>query len=583
MITKIIAKSCLILAFLPIHSSSWAESDPVSWAKDTIAGRMDNGLWLVDSNSRLSAYEVWTMGERRFRPLAELKQPFPKEGALWAKFRIPAAAPGDTSRRFIFHDAPLNEFTLFFWNEGTPDSIRAGNQTPYHLLSFKDNFMAIPLPENVKGEQTVLLKFNNFDLNPVVIKGLFLLRSDHQEETIRNVYHENRKANDLYFFTFFGIIGFLLLLFALQWAGNRDKAILYYCLYLAVVGLYYLQVFETQQFYFRPFFKYFASLHSNLQILFSFASYILYLKFVDAFLDFPQRQPRILKVMNACSIIFLAAIPSLWTVQAIWDISVMEWVFAYLRFCFFAVAFYYIGFVWIKSNYRLAVFIFTGSLFLIIGALMGLLDDIFGGDISKEESGIWGRYVSPGKWIIPVYDFKIGVLLEVCVFSLGIGYKQKSLRDEHRRLRAQLERTQTEKQALESRMDLAGAPEKKYPFPTNSSFIRKAVSEVEARLSDETFGVSELAAALNMGRHQLFRKMKETVQLTPIKFIRVIRLWEARRLLASDHLSVSQVAYSVGFGNASYFAKLFKEEFGYLPGKRRGVVSEGRAASGEGR
>jgi AraC-like DNA-binding protein len=563
-------------------SQSWAGSDPIVWAGTSISNQIEKGLWLLDEKSRLASHDVWEMDERHFQQLPELEQPFPAEGALWAKFRITAGAAVGASTRFLFHNSPHNEFSLFYWKDGKLDSIRAGNHTPHQRLPFPDNFMVIPLPAGVDGDQTILLKFNNFDLNPVVINELFLLTPE-QEEIVRNAYHEDRKTNDFFFLIFFGIIGFLFLLFALQWAVNRDKAILYYCLYLAAVGLFYLQVFEAHQFYFRPFFKHFASFHNSLQILFSFASYILYLKFVDVFLDFPQKHPDISRVMNVCSIIFLAAIPSLWTVQAIWDISVMEWVFAYLRFSFFAVAFYYIGLVWIKSNNRLAVFIFTGSFFLILGALMSLLDDIFGGDIVKDKSGVWGRYLPLNGWTIPIYDFKIGILLEVCLFSLGLGYKQKSLRDEHRKLSAELDRTLAEKHALEGRIKLSDPNEEKYPFSTESSFIRRAISKVEAHLSDETFGVSQLAAALNLGRHHLFRKMKETVQLTPIKLIRTVRLWEARRLLASDHLSVSQVAYSVGFGNPSYFAKLFKEEFGYLPGKRRGVVFEGRAERGEGR
>ena len=43
-------------------------------------------------------------------------------------------------------------------------------------------------------------------------------------------------------------------------------------------------------------------------------------------------------------------------------------------------------------------------------------------------------------------------------------------------------------------------------------------------------------------------------------------LAKARRLLETRSMSVSEVAYEVGFSAPSYFTKCFKEEYGMLPG-----------------
>jgi AraC-like DNA-binding protein len=59
--------------------------------------------------------------------------------------------------------------------------------------------------------------------------------------------------------------------------------------------------------------------------------------------------------------------------------------------------------------------------------------------------------------------------------------------------------------------------------------------------------------------------------MSPIKLIHTVRLWEARRLLESEGLAVSEAAYAVGFGSPSYFTKLFKGAFGYLPSGRGGA------------
>jgi len=51
----------------------------------------------------------------------------------------------------------------------------------------------------------------------------------------------------------------------------------------------------------------------------------------------------------------------------------------------------------------------------------------------------------------------------------------------------------------------------------------------------------------------------------PVEFIRIIRLTRAAQLLEKNQLSVSEVAYQVGFNDPKYFAKCFKEHFNVLP------------------
>ena len=53
--------------------------------------------------------------------------------------------------------------------------------------------------------------------------------------------------------------------------------------------------------------------------------------------------------------------------------------------------------------------------------------------------------------------------------------------------------------------------------------------------------------------------------LTPMDFVRNIRLKYACALLAEGKLNVSEVAYSVGFSDPQYFAKCFKEAFKETP------------------
>ena len=74
-----------------------------------------------------------------------------------------------------------------------------------------------------------------------------------------------------------------------------------------------------------------------------------------------------------------------------------------------------------------------------------------------------------------------------------------------------------------------------------------------------------MAKALGMSRVQLYKRLLPVRGSTPIEFIRQIRLRRAEQLLRESQLTVSEVAYSVGFNNPRYFSKYFKEMYGVMP------------------
>ncbi|PIB35967.1 hypothetical protein BFP72_11455 [Reichenbachiella sp. 5M10] len=111
----------------------------------------------------------------------------------------------------------------------------------------------------------------------------------------------------------------------------------------------------------------------------------------------------------------------------------------------------------------------------------------------------------------------------------------------------------------------------------HSSFIQNANEKVRENLSDEHFGVSELAGAMDMSRSNLLRKIKSETDLSASQFIRQIRLEHGRELIRGKQHTVSEVAYQVGFGSSSYFIKCFREHYGYPPGeldRHMGVTDE---------
>ena len=98
-------------------------------------------------------------------------------------------------------------------------------------------------------------------------------------------------------------------------------------------------------------------------------------------------------------------------------------------------------------------------------------------------------------------------------------------------------------------------------------FIEKIESIVLENLSNEQFGVSELAEITNMSRSNLLRKIKKNTQLSASQFIRQVRLKKSMQMLKQTSLTISEISFQVGFGSTSYFIKCFREYYGHPPGE----------------
>lgn len=102
---------------------------------------------------------------------------------------------------------------------------------------------------------------------------------------------------------------------------------------------------------------------------------------------------------------------------------------------------------------------------------------------------------------------------------------------------------------------------------SNNEFLVKITEVIEANISNEQFGVSELADDIGMSRSNLLRKVKKETNLSVSQFIRQVRLESAMELLKETSDNVSEVSYKVGFNSTSYFIKCFHDHYGYPPGE----------------
>lgn len=101
------------------------------------------------------------------------------------------------------------------------------------------------------------------------------------------------------------------------------------------------------------------------------------------------------------------------------------------------------------------------------------------------------------------------------------------------------------------------------PDSADQRWLQQLDEVVRLRLADFDLQMANLADDMHLSRSQFFRKIKAVTGLTPNQYLQEARLREAKRLLESGACdSVKAVSYSVGFRQAGYFARIFKEKYG---------------------
>ena len=99
----------------------------------------------------------------------------------------------------------------------------------------------------------------------------------------------------------------------------------------------------------------------------------------------------------------------------------------------------------------------------------------------------------------------------------------------------------------------------------DKKFMDELNSVIDDNLENSELSIEELAGFLKMSHDQLYRKIKALTGVSANQYIRSFRLRKAAKMMCENKCSVTEVLYTVGFSNPSYFTKCFKKEFGVLP------------------
>jgi len=107
------------------------------------------------------------------------------------------------------------------------------------------------------------------------------------------------------------------------------------------------------------------------------------------------------------------------------------------------------------------------------------------------------------------------------------------------------------------------------PKKIDRKFVNEFVALVESNISNENFGVDDICREIGVSKVQLYRKIKSLLGYNVNEYIMSVRLQKAKYLIAKENLTISEIAFKVGFSTQAYFSTVFKSKFSMTPSEYR--------------
>ncbi|MBJ6368080.1 hybrid sensor histidine kinase/response regulator transcription factor [Snuella sedimenti] len=121
--------------------------------------------------------------------------------------------------------------------------------------------------------------------------------------------------------------------------------------------------------------------------------------------------------------------------------------------------------------------------------------------------------------------------------------------------------------------DLILQPKEVTVTSADELFLKKAIDTVEQNLSNSEFTIAEFIDEMGMSRSVLYRKLKALTGQSISEFIRTIKLKRAAQLMKQTQMTISEIAFDLGFNDLKNFRKSFQKLFNVLPSEYRNTGS----------
>lgn len=96
-------------------------------------------------------------------------------------------------------------------------------------------------------------------------------------------------------------------------------------------------------------------------------------------------------------------------------------------------------------------------------------------------------------------------------------------------------------------------------------FLEKIHQVIEDNMDDSDFNIDTIASGIGLSRSAFFKKLKSLTGLAPVDLVKEIRLNKSVELIKNTDLSVSEIAFAVGFKDSGYYSKCFRKKYNQTP------------------
>ncbi|MDY7396041.1 response regulator [Aureibaculum sp. 2210JD6-5] len=130
-----------------------------------------------------------------------------------------------------------------------------------------------------------------------------------------------------------------------------------------------------------------------------------------------------------------------------------------------------------------------------------------------------------------------------------------------------------EKIVARYKIDLISKPKENSSKSKDDIFMEDLVKQLDIQLDNSDFKLEDLSESLHMSYSVIYRKCQDITGKSLVEFVRSLRLKKAALLIVKKGYNISEAAFTVGYKDAKYFTKRFKEEFKTTPNELKKEVN----------
>lgn len=121
----------------------------------------------------------------------------------------------------------------------------------------------------------------------------------------------------------------------------------------------------------------------------------------------------------------------------------------------------------------------------------------------------------------------------------------------------------------------AGTDYEQYLVKKDRELLDKIHQVIEANLDNSDFNIDTIASTIGLSRSAFFKKLKSLTGLAPVDLVKEVRLNKSVELIRNTDMTITEIAFAVGFKDSGYYGKCFRKKYRQTP---REFMAESRKA-----